>query len=69
VSDRPQGRAIEGVGRDQVRKRKTSNPQLLGVFVVNYAGIGVDEGDQGLGTLWQEKSGMKHGSLLREGIC
>jgi len=58
-------------GRDRARKRNMSNPQLLGEFLIIYDGVcpGVDEGDQGLETPWQEKSGVKQGSLLGGGTC
>jgi len=38
VSDSPHRVAVEGTGRDRVRKGNTSDPQLSGKFLVNDAG-------------------------------
>jgi len=58
----PQEMAVKGTVRDLTRKVDKSNTQL---FLINDAGVcpGVDEGDQGMGTLWKEESGVKQGSF------
>jgi len=65
VSDSPQKMAIEGAGRSRTRKRNSTYPQLSGEFLIDDTGIcpGVNEGGQGMGTLWKEEPGVEMGSL------